>query len=299
MSTTALNYPLGRPLVPAMKAVRHRILPAGATPLVSVGDPVRPEQPIADVATAGGNRVAVLAGVGGRVTHIVPGQRITVEGVATVVQGIVGLGAPVVAPLALLPRGEAQAVVPIPRGAIIVHQQQLSLTLLQRAAAGGAVGIIAASATARELEGFARADLSVILDGLTPGMPQFPLTVLLTEGLGLLQMNPAIYAALAQRANSTILLSGATNPRRGIRPEAVLPLPPGTGTLNVPLSSAIEVGARVSISSGQHHGMRGEVVHVFQRQQLAGPQLLTSGAMVKLEDGSTELVPVAALDRIS
>ena len=73
--------------------------------------------------------------------------------------------------------------------------------MLQRAYASGAAGVIAASASALELEAFARADLTALLDGFVPLSAQPPLTVLLTEGLGDCATRAAILARSGSASN--------------------------------------------------------------------------------------------------
>jgi hypothetical protein len=291
-----MDFPLGWPVIPAASVRRQRPL-AGATALVSVGEQVRPDQAVAHLPGSGGERVPVLAGLAGRVTEVVAGRALTLEGAATVIQGLCGLGLPTVGPLHFLPRGESLAVVPIPPGAIIVFPGRLPLTLLQRAAAGGAAGIIAASVAARELEAFVRADLSAVLDGLAPEVARLPITLLFTEGVGSFAMDPIMFQLLTQRAGDVALLHGFTNPRQNIRPEVLLPLPLGSATVATPLDDALVVGARTRVIAGQWRGGRGEVIHRFARSQPATPGLLVKAARVRLEDGSSPIVPLAFLER--
>lgn len=297
MSTAALSYPLGRPVLPAARVRRVRLLPAGVAPLVSIGDQVRPEQTIA--AAAGGDEETnvVLAGLAGRVTEVVPEQWIAIEGVASLAHGIVGVGGAVVGQLSMLARGESLAVVPIPRGGVILFPQQVPLTLLQRAVAGGAVGIIAASASARELEAFARADLSAILDGLAHDTP-VALTVVLTEGLGNRTMSPLMVQLLSARVNDTVLINGTTLPRRNVRPEVLLPLPLGTAAPALPLDDALAPGVRVQVANGARRGAQGVIVHLFRRHQHIEPGLMLPIASVRFDDGSSANLPLHALDRI-
>lgn len=299
MPTRALTYPLGRPIVSTTLVRRVRPLPPGAISQVAMGEQVRPEQPIAETpAQQPGGRGTVLAGLAGRVVEIIPGQHITLEGVATLAHGIAGVGGAVVGPLVTLPRGESLAVVPIPRGAIILFPLQVPMTLLQRAAAGGAIGIVAASASARELESFIRADVTAVFDGLTAASSFPPFTVMLSEGFGNLPMQPQTYQTLSQRVNDTVLLTGTTNPRRNIRAEVLLPQPLGTPTLPVPFDSAITPGAWVAVTSGQFRGARGEVAYLFSRPQSIERGMLFPCANVRLEDGSTVAIPLHTLDRI-
>ncbi len=294
MTTYALDFPLGRPLIPAAAVRRWRRLPPGSRPLVGPGELVRPDQPIAELPDG----APVLAGLGGRVVEVSPGGGIYLEGVASVLTGLLGIGSSVAGPLTFLPRGESAAVLPIPPGGIIVYPQRLSLTLLQRAAAGGAAGIVAASAPALELEAFARADLTAALDGLVPGIEHFPLPLLLTEGVIDVAMDPAILQTLTTRAGQVALLSGKTVSRWNLRPELLLPLPANTPTTSLPADCALVPGAQVRIASGALRGARGELVHLFSSQPSDPLGRHAPSAQLRLEDGRLVVVPLANLDRV-
>src|SRR5690348_8997585 len=296
MSELALQYPLGRPIAQAVAVRRQRHLPPGARVLVAAGDQVQPEQPIAEVGQPGGG-TAVLAGLAGVVAEVVPGQHVAIEGVATLAQGVVGIGGAAVGPMVVLPRGESLAVVPIPRGGVILFPQHVPLTLLQRAAAGGAAGIIAASASARELEAFARADLTALLDGPATSAASAAFPVVLTEGLGMRAMDPAMYQALGQRIHDTVMLTGTTQPRRNVRPEVLLSLPLGTHAGRV-ADLALVPGARVLARGGARAGMSGVILHVFLRQQRTAAGTFAAAASVRFDDGSAEIIPLATLDRV-
>ncbi len=280
MTTYALDYPLGRPVAPAINVRRRRALPPGATPFVQLNEQAHPDQVIAEM--RGPNGVSqTRAGLAGRVVEVKTGHSVTIEGVATLIQGIVGVGGPVVGPLSFLPRGESLAVVPIPRGGIIVYPQRASLTLLQRAASGGAVGVIAGSASALELEAFTRTDLSSVFDGFTSPQGRQSLTVMLTEGFG-----------------DVALLTGLTQPRINLRPEVLLPLPLGTAPMPTPLDNALTEGARVSVTAGPLRGARGTLVYMFAYPQISPADILTRSALIRLDDGSTKTVALSALDRL-
>ncbi|MGH2516848.1 MAG: hypothetical protein ACRDHP_14435 [Ktedonobacterales bacterium] len=297
MAFLALDFPLGRPVIAAALVRRERPLALGAVALVGVGDRVSPEQTIAELPDTEGRSRSLLAGIAGRVTDVAPGQHITLEGPATIAQGLVGLGASVVGPLAQLPRGESLAVVRIPVGAILVLSHPVPLMLLQRAAAGDALGIIAPSMAARELEAFARVDLSAVLDGLTPEPERLPLTILLTEGFGEVSMNPGTYSTLTQRLGATALLTGTTNPQRNLRPEVLISVPEGTPLAEMPANSTLAAGARVRVVAGALREARGEIIHVFERGHETGSGALAESAVVRLETGVLEVVPLHALVR--
>lgn len=296
MTLASLDFPTGRPYAQSVALSRTRLLPPDGQLLVRVNDQVRAEQPLAQPGPDGAGAF-VLAGLNGAVSDARPGA-VTIDGAATLLHGVVGVGAAVAGPLVTLPRGESYAVAPIPVGGIIVLPQQVPLVLLQRALAGGAAGVIAASASARELEGFARMDLSMLLDGFAARAPRLPLTIVLTEGLGSASMRPWVYQTLSYHLNACALISGATDPRRSLRPEILLPLPPGAATQSLPLSYHIETGAQVSVTAGPYAGRRGQVTHVFARQQHVEPGILTRCVVVRFEDGTVGTAPTFALDRI-
>jgi hypothetical protein len=293
-----MDYPLGWPLIPAANVRRVRPLGGGATALVQVGEQVRPDQAIAERPGADGSRLSVLAGLAGRVAQLDPGRGLLIEGAATIMQGILGVGGEAVGPLHFLPRGESVAVVQLVPGSVIVFPGQVPLTLLQRAAAGHVAGIIGASVGARELEAFVRADLSAALDGLVPELARLPITLVVTQGIGNWAMDSATYQMLASRTGEIALLDGTTDPRRNRRPEVLLALPLGNPTMATPADDNIVIGARVRLSAGQQRGARGEVVNVFAHRQVVEPGLLVRAVRLRLEDGTSPVVPVNCVERV-
>lgn len=301
MAAYTLDFPLGRPVIPAAGVRRWRPLEPQDRPLVSAGMQVRADQAIAEKVVAereGGAGGKLLAGLEGRIVEVTAGG-IQLEGVASVFTGLVGLGGSAAGPITFLTRGESAAVVPIPPGGIIIYPQPLPLTLLQRAAASGAAGIVAGSMSALELEGFARADLTAALDRLLPGLERFPFPLMLTEGVGSSLMDAGILQLLTRRAGQVALLSGRTLLRANLRPELLLPLPVGTPVTPLPADCALVPRAKVRIASGALRGLRGELTHLLAHQQRDPQGLLTSAAQVQLDDGRLVVVALAALDRIA
>lgn len=296
MTAYTLDFPLGRPVLPAAAVRRWRMLGPDDRSVVSVGMRVRADQPIAEHARDEGRKM--LAGLDARVVEVAA-SGIQLEGVASVFTGLVGLGGSAAGPLTFLTRGESASVVPIPRGGIIVYPQPLPLALLQRAATGGAAGIMAGSMSALELEAFARADLTAALDGLVPALERFPFPLMLTEGIGSTPMDPAVLQLLTRRVGHTALLSGRTQLRWNLRPELLLPLPTGAEAPPLPADSTLVPRAKVRVSAGTLRGLRGELVHLFTQQQRDAQGLLVPVAQVRLDDGTLAVVPLAALDRIA
>ena len=297
MSDVALDYPLGRPIAPSITVRRRRPLPAGATPRVQTGESVSALQPIAEVATPQG-RAPVLAGIDGHVIAVTPGKGIFLEGVATLLQGLVGLGESAAGPLAFLPPGESPAVALIPRGSILVYPQRAPLTLLQRAVAHGAAGIIAASASALELEAFARADISAILEWRIPLPTPGPLVVMLTEGLGDAAMQMDMLSVLRRHEGEMALINGISHPRQNVRPEALISRHDTAMGEYVPPPVLLRTGAIVRVVAGARRGARGIIRHIPAHAAVDATGLRTRCAALELDTGERVSLPLHLLDII-
>jgi hypothetical protein len=298
VSNVALDYPLGRPVAPAITVRRRRPLPPGAVARVQTGDGVNALQPIAEIATPNG-RAPVLAGIDGRVIAVTPGKGIILEGVATLLQGMVGLGESAAGPLAFLPQGESPAVALIPRGAILVYPQRVPLTLLQRAVAHGAVGVVAASASALELESFARADISAFLEQRIPMPVPGPLVVILTDGLGDAAMQMDMLALLRRHEGEMALINGTSHPRQNVRPEVLLSRSDLAMGEYVPPPVLLRVGAIVRVAAGARRGMRGMIRHIPAHTSVDAAGLRTRYAAIELDTGERVNLPLHLLDIIS
>jgi hypothetical protein len=297
MSDVALDYPLGRPIAPSITVRRRRPLPPGAVARVQTGESVSALQPIAEVTTPQG-RVPVLAGIDGHVIAITPGKGIFLEGVATLLQGLVGLGESAAGPLAFLPPGESPAVALIPRGSILVYPQRAPLTLLQRAVAHGAAGIIAASASALELEAFARADISAILEWRIPLPTPGPLVVMLTEGLGDAAMQMDMLSILRRHEGEMALINGISHPRQNVRPEALISRPNTAMGEYVPPPVLLRTGAIVRVAAGARRGSRGIIRHIPTHTAVDAAGLRTRCATLELDTGERVSLPLHLLDVI-
>jgi hypothetical protein len=295
MTAWALDYPLGRPLLPAAQLTRRRPAP-GLTVLVQPGDRVRADQAVAEAPDR--SRV-VLAGMAGRVREAIPGREVSIEGQVMYLAGTLGLGGSAVGPLAFLPRGESIAMVAIPTGAILVYPQRIPLTLLQRAISGGVAGIISASVSGLELEAISRLDLTALYDGLVPEGDRFPVPVILTEGLGERVMDAITQRILTQRAGEYAMISGLTDPRRNIRPEILLSLPPDSPVMPLPADPALIVGARVRVVAGECRDAHGQIVQLFTHRQRDPIGLLTESARIRMENGLMCVTPLHTLERLA
>lgn len=289
MPQRSMTYPHGQPLVPAMLLRRARPVPAGAQVRVRVGDNVSAVQPIAALPTG----EPLLAGIAGRVLQVLPGQ-VIIEGIVRLLHGLLGIGEQVAGQLVLAPRPEEPAFQSVPRGAILLVPGRLTPMHLQGAAQVGAYGILGGSMSARDLESFARVDLTAVLDGAAPP-PAVPLTVVLMDGIGEEAMDVRFAVPLTSALGSVVLVSGFTRARPLGRPEVLLapadPLP-----MSVPLPHTLEVGAHVHVHAGPCRGVTGVIVSLPPQPEMIENHLSVPCAYVRAQDGNVLRLPVNVLD---
>ena len=190
------------------------------------------------------------------------------------------------------------AVALIPRGSILVYPQRAPLTLLQRAVAHGAAGVIAASASALELEAFARADISAILEWRIPLPAPGPLVVMLTEGLGDAAMQMDMLSVLRRHEGEMALINGISHPRQNVRPEALISRPDTAMGEFVPPPVLLRTGAIVRIAAGVRRGARGIIRHIPAHAAVDATGLRTRCAALELDTGERVSLPLHLLDII-
>src|SRR5436190_645910 len=270
-------YPPAWSIIPQTLVRKERKLGSykvTATPLVSPGQDVVPDQPILRWQNTGqspltvdrqslqshslapSSQELVLAGLYGRVVEIKNQCGVVIESHATLVQGVIGAGDQVVGPLILWLPDSLKNRQTIPSGAILVVPEPLDLMFLRQSVASGVAGIVASSIALRDLEGFLHVDLIEFLQEerteqrmlLQHHFP--PLTLLFTEGLALdrrggqglplsggssLPEMPAnVVNTLTRYDGAIAVLSGEPSLRNVIVPELIISLPPNASPLSSP-----------------------------------------------------------------
>ena len=293
-----LDYPLGQPALATTQVRRRRPLPLGARVLVRTGDVVKPDQPLYETAREPSAGHRVLAGVAGRITAVVPDSHIEIMGTHAVVQGIAGAGGTVTGPLVPMSRNESPAVIDVSPGSIVYYPHPAPLILLQRAVASGAVGVIAPSMPARELEAFLRADLTTVFQANATSQYQQPLTIIFLEGIGSIPISAFMNDIMAQRVGQIIAMDGTTHLEANQRPEILMA--PLTDKVNQvpPAPFTLETGSRVLVAGGQWRGLTGTITWLYQRAMTTGQGWTAPAATVLIDGGSPARVPVHALVRI-
>ena len=247
----------------------------------------------------------VPAGLRGRVVDITRRGGVIIEGRAAVVRGAVGVGMQVAGVLTMWQSGKMSRPASIPAGAILVVPGPVNFAFLHQALLSNIGGMIASSIELRDLEGFLRADLiSMLASADLARMQDYlpPLTLCFTEGLGTLMMPVHVTNLLSQYQGAVALLSGTTSLRQQVFPDLLISLPEqDTQADGQPAQSgpALVLGARVRICGGEYEGKTGVIDYFFKHQQVFSSGIRERAVLVRSEDGSTLVVPLALLARIN
>jgi len=261
----------------------------------------------------------VVSGMRGRVVDITRRGGVIIETRAAIIQGTIGAGnqvagiltfwnssspfQPSSAFLANTSRGAIPSL-PITGPTILVVPGPLNFAMLRQAMNMGVAGIVASSISSRDLEGFLGTNLIALINSMDIELAYAPLpslTLLLTEGLGTVAMPPRTINLLSQYQGSMALLSGMTFIRQSIYPELIISLPVQEfqqSWRQVQPDPTLSVGSQVRICSGSYEGAIGEIVYLYIYMQTFASGVRGRAARVRLEDGSTLIMPLYLLERI-
>jgi hypothetical protein len=261
----------------------------------------------------------VLSGMSGRVVDITRRGGVIIETSAAIIQGTIGAGNQVAGiltfwnsnngleQLGVEPANTSPGITPIQHNtapAILVVPGPLNFAMLRQAMNMGVAGIVASSISSRDLEDFLGTDLIALMNSMDIERANAPLphlTVLLTEGLGTVAMPSRTIHLLSKYQASMALLSGMTFIRQAIYPELIISLPVQESQQNwrsVEPDPRLLVGSLVRILSGSYEGAIGEIIYLYIYMQTFASGVRGRAARVRLEDGSTLIVPLFLLERI-
>ncbi|NLF24525.1 MAG: hypothetical protein GX589_02560 [Deltaproteobacteria bacterium] len=247
--------------------------------------------------------VELKAYVSGQVVKVEPEKSVTVQCYGAFIQGVFGVGGERLGEIKLLPVAPDQVLAPehVPAdaaGKILVGGCRPSLETLQSAAQAGVQGLVTGSIDDYALAGYLGYDLGIALTG----DEDVPMTLIVTEGFGLIPIAARVLEVLGSFEGSQASLNGATQVRAGaIRPEVIVchndesimdEDAGGAGSLG------FRLGSRVRIVRVPYFGKLGEVVDLPD-----GVERIESGAMArvlraKLDEGQVVTVPRANVELV-
>ena len=166
----------------------------------------------------------LTAYISGTVTNIEHSKSVTIENDFTYIQGIFGVGGEKYGNILILDDKLSLEQLQSPdecKGKIIVTRYSPNISLLNTALEKGATGFICSSIDDSTLTQFLGYEIGIALTG----DESIPMTLIITEGFGKLQMSSRIYDLLKASSGSLASINGATQVRAGaVRPEIIIEL---------------------------------------------------------------------------
>jgi hypothetical protein len=237
----------------------------------------------------------------GRVVEIEPERAVTIESRVSFVQGIFGIGGERSGKIRILdiPPREILSVSHLESarsGDILVGGCCPSSEFLHAAAARGVAALVVGSLDDKALSQYLGYELGIALTG----DEKVPLTVIMTEGFGVLPIAEHTMKLLRECNGMSASVNGATQVRAGaIRPEIIVFREDLSDNDTVEKPVEMAVGVRVRVIRVPYFGQYGEITDL--PKQLV--KLDTGGEArvltVRLDSGDTVTVPRANIELVS
>ena len=168
--------------------------------------------------------VEIDAYIDGRVVEVIEGEGCVVQAMATMVQGIFGLGGETKGVIAMAAYEPDDVIGPEHitadhKGKVVIGGSYVTIAGLKKAVEVGAAALVTGGFDYDEIKELLGYEVGVAITG----GEELGTTLIVTEGFGKIGMAPATFALLKKRAGDRASVNGATQIRAGvIRPEIVV-----------------------------------------------------------------------------
>ncbi len=236
----------------------------------------------------------------GRVVEVVPNFGVTVESEGTFIQGIFGIGGETNGEIHMAVQSPDEELTPEAinescRGKIVVGGKHAGITTIKRGVEMGVKAIVVGGIHDRDLRQLLGYDIGVAVTGTE----QIGLTVIVTEGFGMIPMAEYTFKLLASRNGEKASVSGATQIRAGVmRPEIIVPGFPKhvTECKKDQGRGWIEPGDPIRIIREPHFGVIGTVKSLPPELTVIGSESHARVLEVSLDGGEVIVVPRANIE---
>ena len=242
----------------------------------------------------------IKAYVKGKVVEVTPNFGVTIEAEGTFIQGIFGVGGET--------NGEIAMAVSSPdedlttedikenhKGKIVIGGKHASLSTIKRAVEMGVSAIVVGGIHDRDLRQLLGYDIGVAVTG----HEQLGITVIVTEGFGMIPMADYTFKLLASRNGEKASVSGATQIRAGVmRPEIIVPgFPKNVTECKKDQGRGwIEPGDPIRIIREPHFGVIGTVKSLPPELTMIGSESHARVLEVTLDSGEVIVIPRANIE---
>lgn len=244
--------------------------------------------------------LSIKAYVKGKVVEVTPNFGVAIEAEGTFIQGIFGVGGET--------NGEIAMAVSSPdedlttedikenhRGKIVIGGKHASLSTIKRAIELGVNAIVVGGIHDRDLRQLLGYDIGVAVTG----HEQLGITVIVTEGFGMIPMAEYTFKLLASRNGEKASVSGATQIRAGVmRPEIIVPgFPKNVTECKKDQGRGwIEPGDPIRIIREPHFGVIGTVKSLPPELTVIGSESRARVLEVTLDSGEVIVIPRANIE---
>lgn len=245
--------------------------------------------------------IDLKAYISGRIVQVLEAEGVVVETDGALVQGIFGVGGERTGVIKMASGSpeeilDAAGVQPEHQGKLIVAGAGVTGDALHRASEIGVAGVIAGGIVDVDLAAFLGYDIGVAITG----HENINLTLVVTEGFGMIPMAQRTFDLLASLDGQTGSINGATQIRAGvIRPEVIVPHAQTSVASQADGAFELSVGSSIRVIREPYFGLLGQV-SAMPSELIA----IDSGATVRvlearLADGRTVTVPRANVEIVA
>ena len=246
--------------------------------------------------------VIVNAYVEGRVSEVMETRGCVIETPGIKLNGIFGLGRETHGEIMVLANGpdqvlEADMITDDCKGKIIIGGSFATNDAFSKAIEVGAKGVVTGTANYFNLTQSLGVKLGI---GIT-GQEDIPLTVILMEGFGHLDMRREVWETLAALEGMTASMNGATQIRAGaIRPEIIVSFFGYEGELAKPVRYDIDLrqGAQIRIVNEPYFGAVGTIAEITKEPVMIETEAKVPVVKVLLANGEQVVVPRANVEML-
>jgi hypothetical protein len=236
--------------------------------------------------------------ISGKITKVIDNEGVVIETGGAMVQGIFGVGGErrgriktISASADAMP--DDDAINEQCCGAILNAGASVNINHIRKAVQVGAIGIIAGAINDAVLRAYLGYDIGVAITG----QEDIPLTLILTEGFGNLDMASRTFDLLKKFDGEYASINGATQIRAGvIRPEIIIP---HTITDDITVKTAdaeLIIGTRVRVIREPHFGRFANIIELPAELHVIPTGAKVRVAKVKFNNDDEDIIPRANLE---
>ncbi len=236
----------------------------------------------------------------GRVVEVTPEFGVTIESEGTFIQGIFGIGGETNGEIHMAAKSPDEELTPESineacRGKIVIGGKHAGITAIKRGVEMGVKAIVVGGIHDRDLRQLLGYDIGVAVTGTE----KIGLTVIVTEGFGMIPMAEYTFKLLASRNGEKASVSGATQIRAGVmRPEIIVPgFPKNVTECKKDQGRGwIEPGDPIRIIREPHFGVIGTVKSLPPELTVIGSESHARVLEVTLDGGEVIVIPRANIE---